>query len=400
MERNAWLKQSRQENITYLVLWGLIFAAPLLSMYVRTASDADLAFNWSEIFVVWRKFALFLLLFLVHNFLLAPLLVHKHKRALYFSLVAILVVAFAVYQCVNRPARPFGPRPRPSTENVVRPPKPPRKPFREPSHRPPHKDGKKPSMAPPPIIGEHDILAVLFLILLFGVNIGIKFYYSGREEHKRLTQLERQNLEQQLEYLKYQLNPHFLMNTLNNIHALIEIEPPKAQEAIIQLSKILRYVLYESNKKRVPMSQEVEFMQNYVQLMCMRYTDKLKFTAISPDAGTGVYVPPLLFISFVENAFKHGVSYQEESSITVEGKRYQDQGGNERLRWICLNSKHSQHDATSLPQQGGVGLANVRQRLSMIYNDNFTLDVHETDRTYEVVMDIPLETDTEQTFEA
>ena len=82
------MKQSRQENAIYLVVWGLLFAAPLLSLYIRTASDSNAVFDWTEVFVVWRMFAVFLLLFLIHNFLLAPLLVHSHKRFAYFSIVA------------------------------------------------------------------------------------------------------------------------------------------------------------------------------------------------------------------------------------------------------------------------------------------------------------------------
>ena len=92
------MKQSRLENIIYLAVWGLLFAAPLLSLYVRTVSDVNIEFNWTEVFIVWRHFAVYLLLFLVHNFLLAPLLVHRQKRILYFSLVTVLLVAFVAYR--------------------------------------------------------------------------------------------------------------------------------------------------------------------------------------------------------------------------------------------------------------------------------------------------------------
>ena len=114
------IMQNRQENIIYLTVWGLLFAAPLLSLYVRTVNDATVVFDWSEVFVVWRKFAVYLVLFLVHNFLLAPLLVHGHKRVAYFSIVAVVVAVFTVYQCNSRPEK-IHPRPLPAREGIEYP---------------------------------------------------------------------------------------------------------------------------------------------------------------------------------------------------------------------------------------------------------------------------------------
>ena len=103
MAKSFWMKQSRQENMIYLAVWALLFAAPLLSLYVRTVSDANLRFDWTEVFVVWRMFAVYLILFLIHNFLLAPMLVHGHRRTAYFSFVAVVMAAFVIYQCSSRP---------------------------------------------------------------------------------------------------------------------------------------------------------------------------------------------------------------------------------------------------------------------------------------------------------
>ena len=99
----------RQENIIYLVVWGLLFASPLLSLYIRTISDSGVTFDWTEIFIVWRKFAVYLVLFLVHNFLIAPLLVQRHRRLAYFSIVAVVIATFTVYQCSSRPTLPNDP---------------------------------------------------------------------------------------------------------------------------------------------------------------------------------------------------------------------------------------------------------------------------------------------------
>ena len=375
MKKNYWMKQSRQENLIYLAVWGMLFAAPLLSLYVRTVSDTNLVFDWTEVFIVWRKFIPFLLLFLIHNFLLAPLLVHGHKRIVYFSVMAVIIAAFTFYQCTSRPKGGAHRAPRPPMEMRDRREPPP---FDRPRPRAEH----RPDM-PPPIIGEHDILAVVVLILMFGANLGIKGYFRARDDRKRLAALEKQNLEQQLEYLRYQINPHFFMNTLNNIHALVDIDPAKAQETIVELSKMMRYVLYEKGESQqgVPLTKELEFIRTYVKLMQLRYTEKVKITLNLPHEVPDRQIPSLILVTFIENAFKHGVSYQRESFIemTVEV-------ADNHLHFTCRNSK------ADVPNQekGGVGLANVRKRLDLLYDHNYTLSIHDDPQVYSVDLTLPL----------
>ena len=376
------MKHSRQENIIYLIVWGLLFATPLLSLYVRTISDPDVVFDWKEVFLVWRKFAVYLFLFLLHNFLMAPLLVYSRKRIAYFSIVAVLLAAFTIYQCSNRPDEweRKGHKP-PGIEQLNRP----KPPMDSEAHRPPLPDDapprKMPHDMPPPIIGERDILAVVVLILMFGANLGIKEYFRGREDRRRLTELERQNLEQQLEYLRYQINPHFFMNTLNNIHALVDIDPEKAKGTIQELSKMMRFVLYEGNKEGVPLSRECDFIRHYITLMQLRYTDKVRITVDLPNEIPNRQVPPLILITFIENAFKHGVSYQHESFIEVKVSVEGD-----RLLFTCRNSKAEKPN----DEKGGVGLANVRKRLDLLFKRDYTLHIHDEAQAYTVELNIPL----------
>ena len=388
------MKQSRQENLIYLAVWGLLFAAPLLSLYVRTVNDTSLPFDWTEVFLVWRKFVAYLLLFLVHNFFLAPLLIHKHKRVMYFSIVAVVVMAFTVYQCNSRPddIRHFqGPMPHQMERpDFQRPPEAPDRPmpsdapdrpmsFETPDrHMPPDEFRRN---VPPPFVGEHDILAIVVLILMFGANLGIKGYFRSRDDRKRLAELERENLEQQLEYLRYQINPHFFMNTLNNIHALIDIDPEKAQETVLELSKMMRYVLYEGNRQGVPLTKEMAFVRTYVKLMQLRYTDKVRIALNLPTEVPDRTIPPLVLISFIENAFKHGVSYQRKSFIEVNIAVE-----NESLRFECRNSKAEKPNE----EKGGVGLANVRKRLDLLYNHDYTLRIDDGADVYTVELIIPL----------
>ena len=373
------MKQSRQENLIYLAVWGVLFATPLLSVYIRTVSEPNAVFDWAEVFFLWRRFAVFLLLFLIHNFLLAPLLVYGHRRAAYFTLMAAMIAGFTVYQCNSRPDgrrhKGFGPPPTEMRDRHQQP-------FGDRRHEGPRHDRFRHD-APPPFFGEREILSVVVLLLMFGANLGIKGYFRSSDDRKRLAELKKQNLEQQLEYLRYQINPHFFMNTLNNIHALVDIDPAKAQETIVELSKMMRFVLYEGDKHGVPLTRELDFIRTYISLMQLRYTDKVKITLSLPDEVPDKTIAPLILIAFVENAFKHGVSYQHDSFIEVKASVEAD-----RLHFSCRNSKAG--DGTS-GTKGGVGLANVRKRLNLLYGHDYALHIKDDASVYNVELDIPLE---------
>ena len=371
-------EQKRHENLTYLALWGMLFAVPVLSLYMRSVSNPVIDFEWKEVFMIWKQFGIFLVIFLIHNFLLAPLLVYKQRRALYFSIVAVIIGGFIVYQCTNRPSerRAFGHEPPPMEQM-------------EPSHRerPPHpRDFKEHRRHRPPImVGQHDVVALIILILMLGMNIGIKLYFKSRHDAKQLMALEKENLEQQLEYLRYQINPHFFMNTLNNIHALVDIDPEKAKDTILELSKMMRFVLYEGDKKGVPLSREFDFIRHYITLMRLRYTDKVDVQVVLPPEVPDCQLPPLMLITFIENAFKHGISYQHDSFIHIKADIKEA-----TLHFECRNSKANNQQSTANSQEGGVGLANVRQRLNLLYGDNYTLTIQDEPDTYNVELQIPL----------
>ena len=356
---------------------------------------------------MWRQFAIFFGIFLVHNFLIAPLLVYRQRRALYCSVVTAILAGFILYQCTNRPAHmehrkppmaqherqgeappdevffdeaPTPPEERGSDEAPTPPdglhPMPPK--HLEGSHQPPH-GHRQPS---PGFMDMHDIVAVVILILMLGMNLGIKFFFKTRDDRKRLLALEKQNLEQQLEYLKYQINPHFFMNTLNNIHALVDIDPEKAQHTILELSKMMRFVLYEGNKQGVPLSREFDFIRNYLTLMKLRYTDKVRIDVSLPSEVPDLQIPPLMLITFIENAFKHGISYQHDSFIDICVTI-----GQRQLHFQCRNSRAD----SPVQEKGGVGLANVKQRLNLLYDNNYTLSIQDEADIYNVELTIPLE---------
>ena len=171
------------------------------------------------------------------------------------------------------------------------------------------------------------------------------------------------------------------MNTLNNIHALVDIDPEKAKDTILELSKMMRFVLYEGNKQGVSLSREVDFIRHYVTLMQLRYTDKVRIDINLPAEVPDRQIPPLVLVTFIENAFKHGISYQHDSfiemTVAVEG---------ESLNFTCRNSKAE----VSNEMKGGVGLSNVRKRLNLIYDKNYSLRIRNDAEVYTVELNIPL----------
>ena len=368
----------RAENLVYAALWLLLALTPVIAAWSQLLVHDAATFEWREVWAVWQRMWPFALLFVIHNWLLAPLLLRRQKRSYYFFSVTALVIVFAVYQCTQRPARPrpFDAADRPPMSEQLDAP-----PARPPMHE--LRDGapgKRPG--PPLLFGQHDIGAVIILILMFGMNLGVKYYFRHLEEEQRDKERERERIRQQLAYLQYQVNPHFLMNTLNNIHALIDIQPEQAQNAIVELSRLMRYTLYEGDHQAVPLAREVEFLGHYIALMQIRYTDPVDIRFDVPSPLPAATVPPLLYATFVENAFKHGVSYQHASFVHVS---FSAQDG--RLLFTCVNSRHPV--AAEAAGEGGLGLRNVRQRLDLLFPGDYTLDITESPTTFTVHLNTP-----------
>ena len=403
----SFKKEHRQETFIYLGLWGMLLLAPVISLSVRIA-NTSYSFDWAEILAVWKEFLPFFVVFLIHNHLLATQLIYRQRKALYFAGAVVLTVIFHIYQQNHRPdfreMRRHRIEMRREAFSQHRPDDPARFDDREPAPGPRHGDdmppehrqGHKPDRfdgapapgadqrRPPLVMGQHDLISIVILILMMGMNIGIKVYFRQRDDREKMAHLEKENLEQQLEYLKYQINPHFFMNTLNNIHALVDIDPEKAKTTILELSKMMRFVLYEGNKKGVPLDREVAFLQNYITLMKLRYTDKVRISVSLPPSLPNKEIPPLMFITFVENAFKHGVSYRQASFIEVAIDLQQAE--RDTLVFTCRNSRIPKED----DKHGGVGLANVKKRLQLIYGDSYSLDISDETDTYTVRLTLPL----------
>lgn len=400
----------RKEHIIYTSIWLLLYISPLASLYMRMSSNPDITFSWHEILNAWEFNTVWLVLMLIHNFLLLPILILKRRTWQYLMLASALLITCTFASFLIRPAGPrFDDKDKrmemsdtnyyicgesdschapglcqkmehDPKEDMCRKPIHGGKPFPRPRYNP---DELRP-ISPVPMLGPGEAVAFFGGLMLMGMNLGVKLYFKTQEDREQQERLEKQDLERQLEYLRYQVNPHFFMNTLNNIHALVDINPERAKTTIVELSKMMRYILYEGDKKYIPVQREALFLNNYIELMRLRYSSRVSISLDMPEMMPDVMLPPLLLIIFVENAFKHGVSYAAPSFIDIKVEVTQD-----KLKFRCRNSRQEQKPDEK-KKKGGVGLANARRRLDLLFPNQYSLEIKENDKEYDVQLEIPL----------
>ena len=342
-------KQKIGENLLYVMVWLAILLVPILNSKMMSEVHVSL----SNILIAWQQIAPYLFIFIIHNaFIVRYVKRHQYMRYVVVDVLFISAVFYGV-DILDSILGDFA-----TPEHLI--------------------SAKHASFTDLPVYW--NIVLGLFMTC---ANTAIKMMYQSLRDEQAMEELKRQNLQAEMDYLKYQINPHFFMNTLNNIHALIDIDTEYAKNAVIELSKMMRYVLYESGREIISLNRDIQFVQNYIGLMRIRYTDAVDIRVEYPhDLSPQVSIPPLLLIVFVENAFKHGVSYSKPSFIHMridyaDGK-------------VVSTISNSLHTPQAEKHNAGIGLENVRKRLSLIYGPkNYSLDIGETNETYTVKLVIP-----------
>ncbi len=337
----------KSENIIYLIFWILVLIFPVLLSPGREGID------WVRVTNELLRIFPFLLIFLINNFALFNLL--KNKKYLHYFLVMISVVlAISILSSFSYVI----------TEH-----------FNISSSANP--DSKRDTLW---------ILNTIFYnivgsILVIGLNDAIKMTVSWLQDRKDYEQLQKENVKNQLSLLQHQINPHFFMNTLNNIHALIEFDPEIAKKSVVKLSQLMRVLLYEND--RYTLQKEIDFINDYIELMRIRVNQNVEIVFDYPEKIPEVNLPPLLFISLVENSFKHGILAVEKSFIHISFKIIDN-----LLEVEIRNSKA--HKANTPSQSTPIGLNNSKKRLDLIYHTNYTFVVHESNNEYMVRIKVPL----------
>jgi len=226
----------------------------------------------------------------------------------------------------------------------------------------------------------HYSLTVLFIVVFISMFRFVEEWF-GIEARKR--ELENENLNTELRFLKEQINPHFLFNTLNSLYYLATIQSPNTPEVIVKLSRMMRYMLYDSNRPKVSLQQEIEYMQNFIELEKMRIGRPMPITFETSGPLSSILIVPLILNTFVENAFKHGLNNPDADGfirIKIHAEPY-------LLTFTAENSKPENPDQK---EKSGIGLQNVKRRLELSYPRKHTLDITEDERSYKVHLTLDL----------
>ncbi len=340
----------------YTILWSVLLFSPILV----TQQD----FNFNKYFYrTFIRILPFFVIFLINNYILVPKVFFKEKTRLYFllTLAVVVVVVFIDHNLKLFIERAFS-----ESHNIrnVKIPHPKMIPF--------HKSKEL-------------ILLNNFVIslLVVGFNTALKLTGKWMADDQKRKDFEKENIESKLAFLRYQISPHFFMNTLNNIHALIDQNTVYAKDSIIRLSMLMRYLLYDSEGQFTMLSKEIEFINSYIDLMKLRLSKDVDITFEVDNSIGDFKVPPLLFVSFIENAYKHGISNKETSFINIFLSREEN-----NLVFLIFNSRHVQNKIKD--NGSGIGLQNTRKRLDLIYGNKYSLEIVETVKEFSVKLTLPI----------
>ncbi len=215
----------------------------------------------------------------------------------------------------------------------------------------------------------------------------LKVFTDWWRYQREKQQLVTQTMQSELRFLKSQINPHFLFNTLNNLYALTLKKSDKAPEIVLKLSEIMRYMLYECNEKRVLLSKEIQYIHNYLDLERLRQTGNADIRFVTEGHISDQMVAPLLFVPFLENSFKHGLNHHVQGGGFV---RIRLSVSGDDMEFFIENSKTEHAPRQEHPRSGGIGLTNVRQRLNLLYPEQHTLMVDDDPHRFAVTLHLKM----------
>lgn len=305
----------------------------------------------------------YVFLFYLNSHVLIPGLYLKQKIWLYLLVIVALFLLFFYLQPFEQLMLQRRPSPSPSPMPPLQHgPPPPR--FRE----GPGPSGRK----------NFDIVSIILFVMVWAVSTAIQIALQWRRTERRAVEAEAGRTKAELSFLQSQLNPHFLFNTLNNIYSLIITKNEAAPQAVLQLSSIMRYVTDEATQPWVPLEWELECVQHFINLQRLRVNEKTSIVTETTGDMSNRQIPPLILMTFVENAFKYGTSNHEPSEIRILTAI-----SGEQISFRVSNPIFRKEDSD---RKGGIGLQNTILRLQQLYPGSHTLNITDDGQHYSVVL--------------
>jgi len=349
------LKKITVQIVIHIAAWMCFLTLPF-AFYPRPQTDTfDVSRYFTTFFVVNNLFIIVFYYLNIRSFI--PRLLDQKKFWAYGLLIFGLLIVYSLMPRIYHAL--FG---------NLQPPQPPR----------PGRTG------PPrvrPLVNSGNI-AIFLLVFVF--STGLKVINQWLRSEQRNKEIANEKLKAELSFLKAQINPHFLFNTLNNIYALASAQSEHTAAAVMKLSSIMRYVLTEARNDLVPLEKEILFTSHYIELQKMRLTDKTIIDFVVKGDPIGRQIAPLLLLPFVENAFKYGISTRERSPIHIELEIEKE--------WLYFRICNQKHINTSLKMSDntGIGISNTKRRLDLFYEDRHQLTIDDRANEFSVHLKIPV----------
>jgi hypothetical protein len=346
--------RSKQATIlAHIIAWLMFYTMVLLFVTRSGSNELSLQHFFSPDFLIF--YFIFPFLFYFNLYLLLPKLLFPKKYFLYL-IIAILLFILVYW------LQPFD-----KLMAMGRPP-----------DGPPPFENETPGFRQPPDRGERhiDIMSIVLFILVWSVSTAVAIFERWRISEKRALQAETEKANAELSFLKAQINPHFLFNTLNNIYSLVITKNENAAEGIMKLSNIMRYITDDVREDLVSLENEIECMKDYIDLQKIRLGSKTNVDLQIAGDMTDKKIAPLLLMTFIENSFKYGTSNHEPSSIiiklTTEGNR---------INFFCENKLF---EVKQNSERRGIGIQNAEKRLQHLYPGKHSLDINSSNGLFTV----------------
>jgi len=352
------LKKVTVQIVIHIAAWACFLLLAAGVFYPRPPREANYSFfserYFSTLFIVNSVF--FIAFYYVNTYLIIPKLL-DHKKFLSYTLIILALLVFAgfiprIYHLLFSDLQPQLPPP-----------------------------GRPPRARNFPLVNSGNI-AIFLMVFVF--STGIKVINEWLRSEQRTKEIANEKLQAELSFLKAQINPHFLFNTLNNIYALASSQSEHTAAAVMKLSNIMRYVLSDARNDLVPLEKEILFTSHYIELQKMRLTDKTSIDFTIKGDPVGKQIAPLMLLPFVENAFKYGISTREWSPIRILLEI-----NKESLYFSISNNKHL-NTSLKITDNTGIGISNTQRRLDLLYEGRYELIIDDKSNEFSVHLNIPV----------